>query len=233
MYASQLQALACDHRAIAVDSRGHGESEVPQSDWTMRDQGGDYARVMDGLNVDQAVVVGQSMGGMAALHLALEYPSRVRGLVLIDTSAGAEALFKRIKYRTLVLLARIFGMRPLLLHQAAKLMFGRTFRRTHPERVQQCMQPMAAMDPRAIARTLRPVVSRPSVVERLSGIDCPALVIVGAEDETTPPREAQLIVEKLPNARLETLAETGHMAPIERPEEITRLIRDFLGEIGW
>lgn len=233
MYAAQSEALAADHRVVAVDARGHGDSALPAEDWTMRDQGKDYASVMDALEIEQAAVVGHSMGGMAALHLALDYPNRVCALVLIDTSAGPEPLLSRIKYGILVLLARLFGVRPWLLDRASKVMFGATFRRTHPAQVRRWVQPMATIEPNAIARTLRPVMSRPSLIERLHEIETPTLIVVGEEDHTTPVSDSVTMVGRMPNARLVTLSQTGHLAPIEQPAEITRLVRDFLEELSW
>ncbi len=233
MYDSQLDTLAADHRVIALDWRAHGASGTPTTRWSMRDQGIDYVRVMDALGVEQAVVVGQSMGGMAALHLALEYPERVRGLVLIDTSAAAETLARRLKYLTLAGLARTFGMRRALLEQAAAVAFGPTFRRSEPATVRLWMDRWARLDPRTLPRSVRVPVFRPSVLGRVATISAPTLVIVGAEDATTPPSESLRLVHRLPHARLEILPETGHMAPIERPDEISRLIRGFLAELGW
>jgi pimeloyl-ACP methyl ester carboxylesterase len=233
MYLSQIRALAADYSAVAIDSRGHGASGLPEGIWTIREQSADYVRVMDTLEIDRAVVVGQSMGGMAALHLALDYPDRVAGMVLIDTSAGAERPLRRVRYRLLVVLAQTFGVRPWLLKEASKVMYGPTFRRSHQAEVQRWLGTMAGYDPNVIARTLHPVVTRPSVVDRLGAISVPVLVIVGEEDRTTPPPESELMAERLPDARLVTLPRTGHMAPIEQPEETAGLIREFLLEIGW
>ena len=232
-WVGQTPLIAVDHRVVAFDSRGHGLSGLPEDDWTIQDQADDYARVMDALGIDRAVVVGESMGGMAALHLALRHPQRVKGLVLVGTSASAETLYQRTRYRLLVLMAQLFGMRPWLLTEGSKAMFGATFRRTQPEQVKQWMEPIAGYDPKVIARTLRPVMKRPSVVGRLPTITAPALVIVGDEDQTTPPRESEVMAERMPNARLVTLGATGHMSPIEKPEQIAVLIREFLREIGW
>lgn len=233
MYDGQVETLAPDHRVVLLDWRAHGGSDAPAARWTMEDQGLDYVRVMDALGIDQAVVIGQSMGGMAALHVALRHPERVRGLVLIDTSAAAEPVLRRIKYMTLAFLARTVGMHPALLEQAAAVAFGPTFRETQPATVRSWMDRWAGMDPKIVARAVRVPVSRPSVVGRLSEITAPTLVIVGAEDETTPPSESLRLAHRLPHARLEILPRTGHMAPIERPEEVARLIRRFLTELGW
>lgn len=233
MYDGQLRALTPDHRVITIDWRAHGQSEAPARRWTMRDQGLDYARVMEALGVAQAVVIGQSMGGMAALHLALDRPEMVRALVLIDTSAAAETLFKRAKYMTLAVLARAIGMRPMLLRQAAAVAFGPTFRKIDPATVRLWMERWSHLNPGVVARAVQVPVFRPSLVGRLSEITAPTLVLVGAEDATTPPSESLRLAHHLPHARLEILPRTGHMSPIERPNDVARLISRFLAEIHW
>lgn len=233
MYDGQVADLALDHRVVRLDWRAHGASGMPKGSWTVREQGHDYARVMDSLAIEQAVVIGQSMGGMAALHLALEHPTRVRGLVLIDTSAAREALIRRIKYAGLVRLVRLFGMRRWILREAAAVSFSRSFRRSRPAVVRGWMDRWAALDADYVRRTVPVPVGRPSVVHRLGEIEAPTLVIWGTRDRTTPRKAASQLARGIPNARLEVLSDTGHMSPIERPLEVAQLIREFLDTIGW
>ncbi len=233
MYDGQAKDLSPDYRVVRFDWRAHGLSETPEGRWTMEDQGGDFARVMDSLGIESAVVVGQSMGGMAALHLALEHPERVRGLVLIDTSAAAEAWYRRLKYAGLVTMVGLFGMRRWILEQAAAVSFCRSFRRRHPETVQYWTGRWAGLNVDYLRRTVAVPVGRPSVVHRLHEIAAPALVIYGAEDRTTPFRDSRQLASGLRHARLEILPDTGHMSPIERPDKVSRLIRAFLQGLGY
>jgi pimeloyl-ACP methyl ester carboxylesterase len=232
MYDGQARDLRRDYRVVRFDWRAHGSSGMPDGRWTMLDQGHDYVRVMDALAIERAVVIGQSMGGMAALQLALHQPERVSGLVLIDTSAAAEALHRRIRYAGLVLAVGLFGMRRWILQQAAAVSFCRSFRRRRPEVVRYWMHRWAQLDAEYVRRTVDVPVGRPSMVDRLPEISAPTLVIYGAQDQTTPLSDSRQLVDGMPNARLEILADTGHMSPIERPEEVTRLIRGFLQELG-
>ncbi|HEU5303365.1 MAG TPA: alpha/beta hydrolase [Gemmatimonadales bacterium] len=84
-WAAQLEHLRRNHRAVALDLRGHGRSERPRDgDYTLTAMAGDVAAVVDSLGLDQFVLVGHSMGGGVALLYAGAHPERVAGLVLVD-----------------------------------------------------------------------------------------------------------------------------------------------------
>ena len=90
MFAPQIADLSRDFRCVNIDFRGHGESVAPARGFAMTDQAEDYRKGMDGLGLERAVIVGLSMGAMAAMHFAVAHPGRVRGLVLMNTSAEPE-----------------------------------------------------------------------------------------------------------------------------------------------
>lgn len=227
MFTDQVIALAHDHHVVNIDFRGHGRSGRPSRAYTMADQGRDYLRVMDALGIESAIVVGLSMGGMAAIHLALAAPSRVTGLVLMDTSASGETFTTQAKYAALAGSARLLGVREFHLAQALPLMFGATYRAAGAGELNLWRERMEALDKVALARAVWMVSRRPSMVHRLGEITAPTLVVVGDEDVATPLKYAKALASALPNARLEVLEATGHLSTIERPVETTRLIRDF------
>lgn len=227
MFADQVTDLAQDHHVLNVDFRGHGRSDRPPRRFTMADQGADYLRVMDALAIDQAVLVGLSMGGMAAIHVAVAHPDRVRGLVLMDTSAGREEPLRRARYTALATTARLFGPRPWLARQASAVMFGRSFRAEHPEIVALWEERLVAMDRHAIARAVRMVVDRPEMRDRLAEIQAPTLVIVGDEDVATPLPCARTLASGIPGARVEVVPMAGHLSTVERPRLLAKLIRHF------
>ena len=231
MWDAQVDALGREHRLAVIDFRGHGPSDAPPRGFRMQDQAEDYGKVLDALQIQSAVLVGFSMGGMSALHFAAAHPGRVRGLVLVDTSADPEAPRARAKYQALAWMARAFGIRPYLQRQVAAIQFGETFRREQPDVVATWMARWAERDRTAVLRAVQMVISRPPVT-RLADLACPTLVIVGDEDVATPPVYAQRIVEVVPNAELRLIPRAGHLSPIEAPHVVTGFLRAFANKLA-
>lgn len=228
IFVDQVTDLAQDHHVLNVDFRGHGRSDTPPRAYSMADQADDYLRVLDALGIERATFAGLSMGGMAAIRVAIAHPDRVRALVLIDTSASGEEAMKRARYTALATTARLFGPRPWLTRQASAVMFGQTFHREHPEIVAQWQDAMGQLDRRALALAVKMVVGREDMTKRLRDIQAPTLVIVGDEDVATPPVYARTLQAAIPNARLETIPMTGHLSTVERPRVLAKLIRHFV-----
>ena len=87
---------------------------------------------------------------------------------------------------------------------------------------------MAANDPAALIRFGEAIFGRDSVLERMSELQTPTLVLVGAEDKATPPAKARRLAEAVPGARLEEIPGAGHLSTVEQPEAVSRLLLEFL-----
>jgi pimeloyl-ACP methyl ester carboxylesterase len=187
----------------------------------------DQLAVLDHLGIERAVWAGLSIGGMVALRAALTARERVAALILLDTHAGSERFFKRLKYRVMALAVSAFGTRPLL-PAIVPLMFGKTTLGSKRDLVAEWRERFASVDVPSILRVLTAISSRDSVVDRLGEIEVPALVIVGAEDRTLPPACARQIAAGLPEAALLEVQGAGHLATLEQPEAVTGAMLDFL-----
>jgi pimeloyl-ACP methyl ester carboxylesterase len=99
---NQLGHFAQSHRVVALDLAGHGESGAGRRDWTMSAFGRDVTAVVDHLGLDDAVLIGHSMGVDVVVEAALELPGRVRGLVLVDQYASLGQPRTRERTRALV-----------------------------------------------------------------------------------------------------------------------------------
>jgi pimeloyl-ACP methyl ester carboxylesterase len=230
MWAPQLPALTARYRVVNVDYRGHGGSSRPPRAFGLYDLVDDVLAVLDELSIERAAWVGLSIGGMVALRAALAAPERVAGLVLLDTSAGAEPPFKRVKHRALALGARLLGMNPFL-PAVLPLFFGRTTLETRPELVAEWSERFCAMDPASISRTLTALNRRDSLLDDLGRIAVPTAVVVGAEDVSLPPAVSRRIVEGIPGAELSVVPEAGHLASLEQPDRVTARLLETLGAI--
>jgi pimeloyl-ACP methyl ester carboxylesterase len=229
MWKEQVHGVGSIYRMIAPDLRGHGGSPAPDGVYTMDEMADDVIELLDTLSLDEPVVVGGlSMGGYVALSLVVRYPARVRGLMLMDTRAGADspdAAQKREEMARAVIAADNAG--PVVDSMMPRL-FAKTTLELRPERVTILRKVMEQTSPRGIAGALRGMACRPDRLGALANIAVPTLVLVGEEDVITPPSEAQALADAIAGARLEVVPESGHMAPYENPAVANPVILRFL-----
>ncbi|HUS61455.1 MAG TPA: alpha/beta hydrolase, partial [Acidimicrobiales bacterium] len=236
----QLVDLASDHRVLAIDHRGHGESKAGSDPHGLERLARDLHSVITDLDLRDVIVVGHSMGGMAALRYAVDFPDelrhRVSGLVLVSTTGGpvnpmaawqgAIRAVAPFAARGLRAGSRVpGGLMPAndLGYVLARWGFGEKPSPSHVELTR-------AMNAATMSETLPDLVD--ALIEYdLSGflaeIDLPTLVVVGSKDRLTPPFHARRLAKALPNARLEVLPGCGHMPMLERRVELDRLVRDL------
>jgi 3-oxoadipate enol-lactonase len=230
MWAPQVGPLAESYTVINVDARGHGESDPAPPGSAIRDMLGDMIGVLDDLGVESAVWGGLSMGGMVAMRAALEVPARVDGLMLLDTDAGVEDAQTKREYRFLLLILRVAGVWPVL-GQVSKLMLGKTTLRENRELVADYRKRFKAIHVPSILSMAPGIFNRDDLGPRLTEIDVPALVLVGAEDIALPPERARRISEGLTDATYVEIEGAGHLSTVERPDAVTRAMLEFLSDL--
>jgi 3-oxoadipate enol-lactonase len=217
--------LARRFRVLSYDNRGIGESEIPPGPYTIAQLADDGAQVLDEAGVDRAHVVGASLGGMVAQLLAAEQPERVDRLVLVGTTPGGAAAFP-LPQQTLALMAEAASLPPeVALRRFVEnaLAPGSPFvdevfayRQLHPP------------DPVGWAAQAAAGVGW-DADGRLAQIMAPTLVVAGAADAVVDPRNAQLLADAIPQARLELVDGAGHLPFWERAEEFATVVEAFLG----
>lgn len=217
------QRLAGDgaRRVLVVDSRGTGHSACPSRPWGMADMADDVAAVLDAAGAGDAVVAGLSMGGMIAQHVALRHPDRVRGLLLMATSAG-------MLHGRLTSPRAIWGLVSLPFIDESKV--GRRLARLllPPGEVargaellqgwREVLQTEAASR-RAFLLQLA-AVSGHATWARLGEIRCPTVVLTGDQDVLMPPANSRVLAERIPGARLEVLEGVGHGIDLLAPDAV-------------
>jgi pimeloyl-ACP methyl ester carboxylesterase len=231
MWMYQVPRLAERFRVINIDQRGHGRSVPATEPYELRDMVEDFFGVLDHLGVERAVWVGLSMGGMVAMHAAIADPDRVTAMLLLDTHAGAETPYKKLKYRAMSIGAKAFGVRPFF-PAVLPLLFGRTTLAQNEALVEEWKPRFGAIHVPSLAAAVGALTRRPSIVRELGGVRCPSLVIVGEEDASLPPAISREIAEALPNASLVIIPEAGHLSALEKPDEVTEAMLDFLDSLG-
>ena len=227
MWEPQIAPLAERHRVVNVDLRGHGESGAVERPFTIYDMVADAIAVLDDLGIERASWAGLSIGGMIALRAALTEPGRVSRLLLLDTDAGAERGWIKLKYRALGAIVRTLGFGPVL-PQVRRQMFGATTRRERAPLVTEWSARFRSVDVPSMLIALDALIKRDDVTPELRRIEQPTLVLVGSEDLSLPPERSRSIARRIAGAELVEIDGAGHLSNLEQPGAVTEAMLRFL-----
>ena len=228
MWDQQVETLSSRYRCITYDFLGHGGSSVGAEGYSLEDEAENLHALMEQWGASPAHMVGLSMGGMVDMLLALAHPEDVRSLALLDTSAEEEGAERRPQYEAMAAAARVNGPETVV-DAVVPFMFSTGFQQSQP--VAAFRQQFIASNVDGVERATQAVARRTSVLDKISQIKVPTLVIVGSDDISTTPDKAQRIAEGIAGARLETIAGSGHLTAIEQPERISQLLSEFLTQV--
>jgi 3-oxoadipate enol-lactonase len=225
MWDAQAWALAQGLLVLRYDTRGHGASPVPAGPYSIEDLAGDLLELLDANRIERASLCGLSIGAMSCIAAAARAPDRVDRLVLCCTSAylGPE---RSAAYRERAAAVRVGGLEPIA-DAVVDRWLTPAFRRAHPDITQRMRDAFVATPVEGYAGCCE-ALSRLDLRDALPKIEAPTLVIAGAEDPATPPDDGELIAARIDGARFEVVLDAAHLANIEQPEQVTRLIEGFL-----
>jgi 3-oxoadipate enol-lactonase len=221
-----VDELAEAHEVVLFDNRGIGESDAPLGPYTARMLAEDAVAVLDAAGLEHAHVLGTSLGGMVALQVALDWPDRVDRLVLACTTPGGDAAAP-MPEQTVRLIQESPGLpREVAMRRGVENALAPGADRATIERIMEhrvaTAQPLAAWLAQAAAGMSF------DVWNRVGEIAAPTLVLTGDLDVVVDPRNAQLLAERIPGARLEVFPGTGHLFFWEQPERFVEVVKEFL-----
>ena len=218
--------LAAKYRTIAFDNRGVGQTDMPPGPYPIPVMAADAAAVLDAAGVENAHIFGISMGGMIAQEFALQYPQRVRSLILGCTAAGGPTAVRADADATQMLMARGSMTREEAAQAAVPFIYhADTPRKLIDEDIDR-RRPMFP-HPDAYNAQLQGILAWQSY-SRLEKIAAPTLVIHGESDRLVPPGNGKLIAERIPGAKLVLIPRASHIFPTDQPEAANKAILDFL-----
>ncbi len=231
MWRAQIDSLrGC--RRIAPDLRGMGQSDAPDLGYSMNIYAADLAGLLDALGIEDVVLCGLSMGGYIAFEFLRHWRSRVRGLVLVDTRAGADNAEARRARDTSAASARDGGPAAIAETMLPKLLAPSTLAE-QPDIVERVRQMILRTPVAGIIGALAAMRDRPDSESLLPTLgDIPTLVVVGEADTVTPPEQAEAMARAIPGAQIAVIRGAGHLSPLERPDEVSRRLAQFVGELG-
>lgn len=226
MWEPQVAALSSEFRTITVDLRGHGQSDAPLWRYTLDQAADDVVALLNHLSIEEAVMIGLSMGGYILFALYRRYANRVKGLVLANTRAQADTEEgKQLRFQ-MAQIAYRQGAAAVADLMIPKLLSPMAIE-TKPHLVQKVRTIIERMEVSGIAGDLMAMAERPDSIPLLRSIACPVLIIAGDMDRATPLADAYLMAEHIPHARLITIAGAGHLSNLEQPDDFNRAVREF------
>jgi len=225
----QRAALALRHRTIAFDNRGAGRSDKPDGKYNLEEMADDAIAVLDAAGIENAHVVGLSMGGAISQIIALKHPNRVRSLTLVATACRNHAWREEL-LQSWATTAETEGMTAVG-KEAARWMIGpRSFRRVLP--ALGWMGPLQLFNPaNAFVSQVKAILSTDdgALNTELANIVCPTMVVVGNQDVLTPRGDAEEIASLIPTAELVVISGGAHGLHIEHASTFNRILLEFLG----
>jgi len=223
----QRIAMATRFRIISFDNRGAGRSDKPTEPFTLEQMADDALAVLDAAGIETAHVVGASMGGVISQIVAVKFPHRVRSLTLVCTACRNHP-WRQELLRSWAKTAADKGMIEVGKEAAQWVMSPRSFRRLVPAFT--WMGPLAALRPRHsfVSQIDAILNTREDLVDQLSTITAPTMVIVGNQDILTPRGDSEEIAERIPNAELVVISGAAHGLMMEHSSTFNRILIEFL-----
>ncbi len=226
---------------IAYDRPAFGLTERPLV-WDGESPYGPQAQVdiviglMDKLNIEKAILVGNSAGGTVSMQVALQYPERVEALILVDAAVyagGGAPSWSRPILKT----PQMNHVGPLIARQLQAQ--GVEFIKTawhDPSKITQDIfdgyqKPLQIENWDKALWQLTVASEESGLIERLAEITMPTLVITGDDDRIVPTEQSLRLADELPNAELKVIAQSGHLPHEEKPVEFMQAVIEFLSTL--
>jgi len=225
MWHRSRPVLAQRYRTIALDNRGAGQSDAPPGVYSIVFMASDAAAVLDAAGVESAHVFGVSMGGMIGQEFALQYPKRVRSLILGCTAAGGPHAAKAEPAALQTLMRQ--DMTP---EESKEAIIPFIYDAATPrERIDEDMAIRMKWypSPQGYGGQLQGIFGW-EAYSRIAQITAPTLIIHGETDRLIPPANASLIAERIPGAKLKLIPHASHIFETDQPGTAHHAILEFL-----
>ncbi|MDH5718533.1 MAG: alpha/beta hydrolase [Spirochaetia bacterium] len=227
MWQPQIDFLSSNgFRVITPDLRGFGKSEYAPVK-KISDFSDDVAALLDHLKIKQAVIAGMSMGGYVLFDFLDRYKEKAKAAIFIVTRAASDNEKGKEK-RTSLAEKTLAGAHKLAADIFNPVLFADETYEKNPELVTMVYNWASTTNPKIIANSSIAMRERKDYTPELSNFNLPALVIGGSDDRTISNENSKIIANGMPNAKLEIIPKSGHMANLENPGAFNKVILNFL-----
>jgi len=223
----QIPEFSKGYRVIAVDLRGHGESDKPESGYSIQTFADDLYHVLNELGIDKAIIAGHSMGGMTALVFYLTYPEKAKALILVNTTSAGIHDTGPMPLRETLELIRTAGFENVVEQFFAQTFFAPG---TSEDLINWAKSEVLKNPQYAVEETLKAIMNH-DVTGKLSRIAVPTLIIHSTLDLAIGVKMAEILNEGIPNSSIRIIEGVGHHTMLEKPDEFKTAVLDFLRKL--
>ena len=230
-YPPQFIELISKHfKIILFENRGSGRTDQPDIRYTHRMMANDTAGLMEALKIENAHVLGSSLGGMIAQELALKYPEKINKLVLCCTSCGVRNSIPPAPKVLRIYTQSTEGMtEEEIVRRNLPTFFPRGYIENNPEFIEDYVQCslLIPQNPIGLKRQMA-MISSGNTFKRLKDISVPTLIVHGKKDLILPPKNAEILEEQIPGAKVLYLENSAHLLFSVETELLVRELINFL-----
>ncbi len=227
IWAPQMDALEEKYRVLRYDLRGHGGSDAPNEDYSMEVLASDAAALLDVLEIENAHFIGISLGGMIGQKLALMHPEKVSSLILCDTACRIPEEARPV-WEERIAVARENGMAALA-DGTMERWLSPSFQKNNPETAQKIKNIILQTPVAGYAGCCR-AIGDFDVMDDLSRLSVPALILVGENDPGTPVEMSLQIQSAIRDSVMIELPRAYHLSNIEAAREFNENVMAFLAK---
>ncbi|MFB0562333.1 MAG: alpha/beta fold hydrolase [Candidatus Lokiarchaeia archaeon] len=226
-----IEEFSKHFKVLIFDNRGAGRTDAPQIDYTIRMFADDTLGLMDALEIEQAHVLGVSMGGMIAQEFVLNYPDRVKTLVLCSTTPGGPNAVPTTPETIEVMMNREGLTDEQLYRRIIPLLYPKDFIKNNPDVIERSLNHMliAPITDDAYMRQIGAIMQF-DTYDKLPEINRPTLIMSGKEDVLLPYKNSEILAERIPRAKLVHYDNVGHGMITQVAEDFAEKVIEFLEE---
>ena len=229
----QMHAFKKHYQVVTIDNRGVGDTDKPSESYDIEAMADDTIGVMNHLGIDKAHILGTSLGGVIAQEIAINYPERVRKLILASTHPGGSEMEEaRSEMQRALGLGESFSKEDIRSIDVMKFMSTVTALAFNKRLYRLILVPLSRIYAKSIGfeglMGQFEAVTGCNTLDRLHMIKAPTLVITGTEDRVVPPLSSDVIASRIPNAKLVKLDGGSHAIQMEMSRRFNKEVLNFL-----
>ena len=222
-----IKKLSSNHTVIMFDNRGIGNTTSGIQKFSIRQFANDTASLLDALKLKKVDVMGWSMGGMISQELALLNKEKVGKLVILASTCGGKQSILPSQEVQLAFMTRSKNSLEKV-QRFLPFLFPDTWRMQNPDFLEKLPATIEEIPGETLNLQTEAIINWEGVCDKLDTLTAPTLIIVGTDDELTPPGNSLIMMKKINGSQLVQIAGGGHGLMFQYPEKLARILHAFL-----